>query len=89
MTSTTWSSVRESRRWTWPKLVTTKMWSSLLYLSILLYLVQPSHGYFYKGSQVSDNEKQCFCEVSNPKNKSIVIATLDRRRVYVISATNR
>lgn len=40
------------------------MWTSLLYLTCLLYLVRTSHGYFYKDNTVSDNEKQCFCEVN-------------------------
>lgn len=54
------------RRWSWNKLGSTTnytMWKVLLLLSCLLYLVQPSHGYFYKENTVSDNDKQCFCEV--------------------------
>lgn len=39
------------------------MWNLLLYLSCLLYLVHPINGYFYKENTVSDNDKQCFCEV--------------------------
>lgn len=41
-----------------------KMWRTVVVLSCLLYLVHPSHGYFYKDAAVSEsNEKQCFCEV--------------------------
>lgn len=59
--------IGESRRRSrsWPNSGTMmKLCSALLYLSVLLCLVHPSHGYFYKENPVSDNDKQCFCEVS-------------------------
>lgn len=52
------------------------MWTSLLYLSCLLFLVQTSHGYFYKDNTVTDNVKQCFCEV-NPSNPCPILSYRD------------
>lgn len=65
--STTFIGESRRRSRTWPNSGTMmKLCSALLYLSVLLCLVHPSHGYFYKESPVSDNDKQCFCEVSTP-----------------------